>query len=485
MLSTEHEQLLKKIYYDQSMFLGRDKLYDYVASKYPDDHPSRRAVMEWLKNQTVHQLHFRPPPRLPTKSVVSSKPLRYFQVDLTGPLPRNQGYSYIFGMIDVHSKMLYAAPLKTKTSAETARILEEIIQSNDLHIRVIQHDSGSEFLREFQTLLRSLNIKQVTSQPHSPWTNGNIERVWGTLKQMLFKYQTVVGSNSVWVDILPKLVSNYNNAVHSATGISPVEAERGGVVQRVQKPLPSLPVLKVGDQVRLRLRQDASFEKKSKQYFSSELYKVSKVTPGNAKTLTTYKLQLDGVQQKGVFNVTDLLHAPKTEGPALVPMTRAMSIQGQAEVDRLIADQEAWLDQREDESVVDNDDFFETMSISAVEIIPEIQQRVQQERVRERVVQQERAPVRSSVTAARGDAVFHRWLQVLNKEYSLQLTSFPATVFKLRVSERGDGRKDRYLYVAAHLPQPERGAIRSIPDLERYLLHLKQRRVNLKRMLQS
>jgi hypothetical protein len=158
MLSAEHEQLLKKVYYDQFMFLGRDKLYDHVKSKYPDDHPSRRAVMEWLKNQTVHQLHFRPPPRLPTKSVVANKPLRYFQVDLTGPLPRNHGFSYIFGMIDVHSKMLYAAPMRTKTSAEAARILEEIIRSNDLHIRVIQHDSGSEFLREFQTLLRSFNI---------------------------------------------------------------------------------------------------------------------------------------------------------------------------------------------------------------------------------------------------------------------------------------------------------------------------------------
>jgi hypothetical protein len=39
-------------------------------------------------------------------------------VDL--PLPRNQGYSYIFGMIDVHSKMFYAAPLKTKMIFETA-----------------------------------------------------------------------------------------------------------------------------------------------------------------------------------------------------------------------------------------------------------------------------------------------------------------------------------------------------------------------------
>jgi hypothetical protein len=301
---------------------------------------------------------------------------------------------------------------------------------------------------------------------------------------MLFKYQTVVGSNSAWVDILPILVSNYNNAVHSATGISPVEAQRGGVVHRVQKPLPALPVLKVGDQVRLRLRQDASFEKKSKQYFSHELYRVVKVTPANATTLTTYRIQLDGVQQKGVFNVTDLLPAPKTEGPALVPMTRAISIQGQAEVDRLIADQEAWLDHQEQESVADNDESFETMSISTVETAPEIQQRVQREHAPERVIQQERAPVCSPGTAARGDAVFHRWLQVLNKEYSLQLTSFPITVFKLRVTEREDGRKDRYLHVAAHLPQPDRGVIRSIPDLERYLLHLRQRRVNLKRMLQ-
>ena len=427
--------------------------------------------MEWLKSQTVHQLHFRPPPRLPTKPVSSTKPLKYFQVDLTGPLPRDRGYNYIFGMIDVHSKILYTAPLKTKTSAETARTLEEIIRSNDLQIRVIQHDSGSEFMGEFQMLLSSRNIKQVTSQPHSPWTNGNIERVWGTIKQMLFKYQTVVGSNSVWVDILPKLVSNYNKTMHSSTGISPIEAKRGGVIQRLQKSLPSLPVLKVGDQVRMRLRPDASFEKKSKQYFSNEVYKVSRVIPGNSTTLTTYRIQLDGVQQKGVFNVTDLLLTPKTEGPALPPLTRAMSIQGQTELDRLIADQVAWLDQQvneTDESVVDNDNVFETMSsISTVEGTPEVRQpSLEPEHV--------------------NDAVFQRWLQVLNQEYSLHLGSFPSAIFKTRVSEREDGRKDRYLYVVAtNLPQPDRNVIRSIPDLERYLVGLRRERINLKRILQN
>jgi hypothetical protein len=56
----------------------------------------------------------------------------------------------------------------------------------------------------------------------------------------------------------------------------------------------------------------------------------------------------------------------------------------------------------------------------------------------------------------------------------LQLTLFPTTVFKSRVGERDDGRKDRYFHVAAHLPQPEQGAIRSIADLERYLLNPKQ-----------
>jgi hypothetical protein len=119
-ISKKYAKLLQQIYYNEAMHLGRDQLFHYVQKEYPNDHPTRQQVMQWLKDQKVNQIHTRPPPRLPTKSVIVSKPNKYYQIDLTGPMPRDSGYNYIFGLIDVATKELFTAPLKNKTALETS-----------------------------------------------------------------------------------------------------------------------------------------------------------------------------------------------------------------------------------------------------------------------------------------------------------------------------------------------------------------------------
>ncbi len=147
-ISKKHAKLLQQIYYNEAMYLGRDRLFHYVQDQYPNDHPTRQQVMQWLKEQKVHQIHTRPVPRLSTKPVVVSKSKSYYQCDLTGPLPRDFGYNYIFGLIDVATKELFTAPLKTKTALEISKVLEGVIDENDLQISVIQSDNGSEFSGE-------------------------------------------------------------------------------------------------------------------------------------------------------------------------------------------------------------------------------------------------------------------------------------------------------------------------------------------------
>lgn len=56
---------------------------------------------------------------------------------ITGPLSRDSRYNYIFGLIDVATKELSTAPLRNKTAAETAEVLEQIIEDNELEIAVI------------------------------------------------------------------------------------------------------------------------------------------------------------------------------------------------------------------------------------------------------------------------------------------------------------------------------------------------------------
>ncbi len=138
-------------------------------------------------------------------------------------LPRDSGFNYIFGRIDVSTKELFTAPLKNKTALETAKALAKIVDDNNLEISLIQSDNGGEFAGQFAALLKSKKIKQIFSQPSSPWTNANIERAWGTLKQMLYRYQTATGTKS-WVKILLRLTENYNKTIHRSIGTSPNEA---------------------------------------------------------------------------------------------------------------------------------------------------------------------------------------------------------------------------------------------------------------------
>jgi hypothetical protein len=345
MITKDHEKLLQIVYYKHNFLFGRDKLFQYIKNNY-ESYPTRREVMEWLKNQEVYQLHVRPSARVSTKSIVVKRPNSYYQCDLVGPLPRDQGYNYIFSIIDVASKMLYTAPLKTKTAAEVANTLDKIISDNKLHISVIQSDNGLEFHGEFQNLLKEHNIKQIFSQPASPWTNGVIERSHSTWKQMIYKYWTITNTKK-WKDILPTFVKNINNSFNRSIGMTPLEASsmepdllKKQLIRNSVKIDDPKVLYKVGDHVRLRLRNDNKLEK-AKQYFTNDMFRVSRVVKGSKTQLMQYQLKdKSGNTIKGYFNESDLLDGNISEKPPITLQRHSnyalpLPIRGQVEVDRL------------------------------------------------------------------------------------------------------------------------------------------------------
>jgi ribosomal protein S13 len=305
--------------------------------------------MQWLKSQQVYQLHLRPPTRVPTKSIAVSKPKKHFQADLTGPLPRDQGYNYVFAIIDVNSKMLYTRPLKTKTAAEVAIALSEVIAANDLTISVIQSDNGTEFHSEFQELLQQSGIRQTFSQTASPWINGVIERSHGTWKQIMYKYWSM-SKTKKWKAILPSFTSNYNNTIHRSLKMTPNKAAAlppGALVKLnekigdIDKPVA---LFQIGDRVRLRLKTENKLEKE-KQYYSDQRYTIFRVIKGSPTRLEQYQIKSErGNVVQGYFNASDLLDANISKLPPKKAAKRSktkrharpLPIRGQAEVDALL-----------------------------------------------------------------------------------------------------------------------------------------------------
>ena len=311
-LSEEQSALLKRLYYDEKLFFGRDKIHQYVMKNYPDALISRRMVQSFLDSQKIYQLTKPLPVRLPVSAMTFNRPGFYCR-DIVGPLPRDKLMNYFFSFLELSTRKLYTHPLKTKESPEVREALKSIIDRNDLKVTVVYQDNGGEFKAEFAEFLKERDIKQIFSQPHSPWSNP-VERYHRTIKAALYKNELYTKKKD-WVDVLPIVVDGINKTWNrslrtdaDSADLLPDEIREERLMNfgYQKKHRQTRSTLKIGDIVCLRIRYAAGYAKK-KQTYSTMNYLVVRVIHGNDTRLVTYKIS-DGVnERRGVFSILNLL----------------------------------------------------------------------------------------------------------------------------------------------------------------------------------
>lgn len=109
-----------------------------------------------------------------------------WQMDLTGKHTSDGASQPILGIIDFGSRVLLTiSALPRKTSVRILITLLETIERYGAP-KIINTDNESIFnSRPFRAALLLLGIRHRTNDPHCPWQNGRIERLFGTLKQRL------------------------------------------------------------------------------------------------------------------------------------------------------------------------------------------------------------------------------------------------------------------------------------------------------------
>ena len=142
-----------------------------------------------------------------------------------------------------------------------------------------------------------------------------IERFNRTLRELMMK-EFVKNNNTVWYNILPKLIKTYNNKPHSTIKIKPIEVNKSNekyIKENIYSynTTTKIPKLRINDLVRISLKRSDLFDKLSSNIkWSEELFKIYSINKSN---VIAYKIKdLKGEIIDGIFYEKELQKTKNT-----------------------------------------------------------------------------------------------------------------------------------------------------------------------------
>ena len=241
------------------------------------------------KRRLVEELHASARKNFPRRHVIVRGYDDLWQADIVEMIPYsrfNKGYHYILTVIDVLSKYAWAIPLKSKGGSETADAIAEIIRESGRRPKNLQTDMGKEFYNaDVQKLLQKHDINHYST--YSVMKASVVERFNRTLKNDMWKQFTLNG-NYKWIDLLSRLVSNYNVRKHRTIGVRPVDVTPAMAERLLDTIYSTIKIagpakFKVGDSVRVS-KYKTIFEKGYTPNWTTEVFKIVKVQRTNPVT---------------------------------------------------------------------------------------------------------------------------------------------------------------------------------------------------------
>ena len=211
-------------------------------------------------------------------------------VDMTQYSKVNRGYKYIFTKIDIFSKYAYAYPIKSKKIQDIKPCFEKIFKIKKPNY--IWSDKEPAFLsKEMQQFFKDNNVKIYHTNSHLKAVV--IERFNRSLRELVMK-EFVKNNNTIWYNILQKLIKLYNNRYHSTIKMKPIQVNKNNekyIKENIYtyNKTSKNPKFKIGDLVRISLKRRDVFDKPSSNIKGSgELFKIRSI---NRSNVITYKIK--------------------------------------------------------------------------------------------------------------------------------------------------------------------------------------------------
>lgn len=271
-------ETLSKIYFNpETGYCSVKNLFEQAAKVSPGI--TLQQVKTWLSGQSTYTLHKQARRHYTRNKVLVGGIDEQWQMDLadlSNLQKHNGGYKFVLTCIDVFSKYAWAVPLKNKSSSVVTEAFDLILKNGREPFR-LQTDKGKEFLnKDFQTFLKKMHINFFTT--NSETKCAIVERFNRTLKDRMFKYFTQNNTYN-YVDVLPLLLTAYNNSHHRTIGMPPAsvslenENEILNKVFRVDSTLPIIFKFEIGDTVRIS-KIKRHFEKGYLPNWTEEIFVV-------------------------------------------------------------------------------------------------------------------------------------------------------------------------------------------------------------------
>ena len=142
-------------------------------------------------------------------------------LDLVGPLPQAEGFTYLLTIMDRFSRWMEAIPLPDITASTCARAL---VRHWVARYGVPQHlvtDQGRQFTSSlWRELMVLLGTSHAMTTSYHPQSNGLIERFHRTMKERLMARTHSAGTGT-WMDHLPFVLLGLRAAVREDSDCSP------------------------------------------------------------------------------------------------------------------------------------------------------------------------------------------------------------------------------------------------------------------------
>jgi len=323
------DALLRKLYYGPLKGFGNAKdLWKLANTKFKVTQKQAKEFLDKQENQQRYKKSagfgdlFVP---VTAENYTYQSDLMFLTPEKGDYKKRNYVLDPVLVVVEITSRKGYFRSMPDKTTKETAKamasIIEEIYDANQ-KIKVIEHDSGSEFIgQEFKRVLMDHDIdsKQYPRAENSKTALSKVERLNGTIRGWWNRYFRGRMSPA---EAIPLIQEKYNATKHRATGQQPqhITTKKEYAKVRLEDELRGTEArnnitnnFHVGLKVRLKLPRDV-FAKGSEAKWSKGLHTITEQEGYNFKVDNEPKLY----RAWELLPVGEVQKAPKKKTPIQV-----------------------------------------------------------------------------------------------------------------------------------------------------------------------